>query len=235
MVAVDQASLTRALADFARALVRPYSVGDVLDRLANAAVEVIDVDGAGLSIADEGGDLRFVIATDQTTAELERVQEEAQEGPCRDAFDTGQPVIVDDISLLTAYPAVTAVAVARDRRAVVGVPMRLDDQRIGTMNLYARGPRRWSDEETAAALLLVDVAAGYVLNARAREHNERVLAQLQHALESRVIIEQAKGIVAAERGITVDEAWAPIRAYARARRLKVHEVAHGIVHDGLRP
>jgi len=116
---------------------------------------------------------------------------------------------------------------------VAGIPMRLADKVIGSLNLYSTEPREWSDEDIAVAAVLADVATSYLVNASKLRQHEQLSEQLQHALESRVVIEQAKGITAQQQGITVDQAYQRMRRHARSHNASLRAVAEAIVGVGL--
>jgi GAF domain-containing protein len=231
---VDQARLSSVLTDFAHTLVRRYEVGEVLYQLTDRSVDVLGVAGAGVSLQDDSGKLRFVSATDEDSSKVERVQEDCQAGPCHNAHTQGEPMLVSDIVACEQWPQYRQQAGAVGYRAVAGIPMRLEGFRLGALNVYDRDLREWAPDEVTAAQALADVATSLVINARQLEQSRRVAEQLQHALDSRVVIEQAKGAVARDRGITVDEAFGMLRAHARAQNLKLHDIARGVVDQSLR-
>lgn len=231
---VDHARLSSVLTDFAHTLVRRYEVGEVLYQLTDRCVDVLDVAGAGVSLQDDGGKLRFVSATDEDSSQVERAQEDCQAGPCHDAHTQGEPMLVSDIVACEQWPQYRQQVVAVGYRSVAGIPMRLEGMRLGSLNVYDRDLREWAPDEVTAAQALADVATSLVINARQLEQSRQVAEQLQHALHSRIVIEQAKGAMARDRGITVDEAFGILRAHARAKNLKLHDVARGVVDQSLR-
>jgi GAF domain-containing protein len=231
---VDHARLNIVLTEFAHTLVRRYEVGEVLYQLADRTVEVLGIAGAGVSLQDDSGKLHFVSASDEDASLVERVQEDYQEGPCHESHRRGEPILVDDISICDQWPNYRDQARAVGYRAVAGIPMHLDSFRLGALNVYDRRVREWTQDEVAAAQALADVASSLVINARQLEQSRRVAEQLQHALDSRVVIEQAKGAIARERSITVDEAFGLLRAHARSRNAKLHDVARGVLDQTLR-
>jgi GAF domain-containing protein len=230
----DQQALLRAFADYARTLSAPYDIGDVLYRLTDHIVEVLDVAGAGVSLADADGGLRFVTATDEHIVHVEERQVTAGQGPCHDAFVSGDRVTSADLDAEERWPDYTPEALGQGCRAVAGIPMLAGDQRLGALNLYARQPREWPADELDIAQVLADMASGYVVNARTLSEVERVNAQLQHALDSRMVIEQAKGILAERHGVHPAAGFDRLRAYARNRNRKVHDVARDVVDSTLR-
>ena len=190
--------------------------------------------------------LRYMTAEIQASRELERNQEWQQAGPCRDAYETGEVVRVSDAyetgevvrvsdvrEESARWPEFAATATRRGVAGVAGIPMRLADKIIGTLNLYSAGPREWSDKDIAVAGVLADVATSYVVNASMLRQQEQLSEQLQHALESRVVIEQAKGITAFKNAVTVDQAYRLIRRHARNNNASLRMVAEAIVAVGL--
>ena len=182
----------------------------------------------------EQGRLRFVTAVSQASGELERTQDEYQAGPCRDAYDTGEAVRVSDVRAESErWPEFSATATRLAVAGVAGIPMQLADVTIGALNLYSAEPRQWSDEDIAVARVLADVATSYVVNASKLRQQEQLSEQLQEALESRVVIEQAKGITASRHSVTIDAAYQLIRGHARSNNASLRVVAEAIVAVGL--
>jgi transcriptional regulator with GAF, ATPase, and Fis domain len=230
----DQRLLLQALSDFAETLAHRYAVADVLFQLTDHVTAVLDVVGAGVSLGDDDGVLRFITASNEMLTEIERVQELAQRGPCVDAYHTKVVVQCEDLTTETRWPELVPDAVRVGFRSVVALPMCFGDTNtIGTLNIYDMQRRRWQEQELQAARLLADMAVSYVVNASELERSERIREQLQRALESRVVIEQAKGMIAAEHGIGVDEAFKMLRQHARARNTSLHHVADAVVNLGL--
>jgi len=183
----------------------------------------------------EEGQLHFVTAVTQDSQELERCQEEHQEGPCRDAYETGEVVRVSDVRKESArWPDYSASATRLGLAGVAGIPMRHGGEMIGALNIYSREPRVWSDEDIAVAVVLADVATSYVLNASKLHDQEQLSQQLQGALDSRVVIEQAKGITAQQKSVSVDQAYQRMRRHARSNNASLRVVAEAIVGVGLR-
>ncbi len=231
----DQKLLTQTLSEFAATLVREFTISDVLHDLAERATAVVGADSAGVSVQDSGY-LRFATAVDERSSNLERVQECEQTGPCVDAWRSGKAVVAVGLGDTTCgWGAYGHAAREAGIAAVVGIPMRLGDERIGALNIYSNARRDWSEEDLDAARVLADVATSYVINASKLNQQRRINEQLQEALDSRVIIEQAKGILAAERGISVDEAFEFLRRHARSHGAPLRAVADAVVKLGLRP
>jgi GAF domain-containing protein len=229
----DQTLFLQTLSRFAVILPARYDLEAVLTELTESVSEVLGLAGSGVTMAEQGR-LRFVTAVSQASGELERNQEEQQAGPCRDAYDTGEVVRVTDVRTESSrWPEFSATAKRLSVAGVAGIPMGLDDRIIGALNLYASEPRLWSDEDIAVAAVLADVATSYVVNASKLRQQEQLTEQLQHALESRVVIEQAKGITAQQNAVTIDEAYRLMRGHARNNNASLRLVAEAIVDVGL--
>jgi GAF domain-containing protein len=230
----DQSLFIETLSRFAVVLPARYDLEAALTELTESLTAVLGLSGSGVTMADEAGRLRFVTAVSQASGELERNQEEQQAGPCRDAYDTGEVVRVCDVREEAArWPEFSATARRLGVAGVAGIPMRLADQIIGALNLYSPEPRKWSGEDIAVAGVLADVATSYVVNASKLRQQEQLSEQLQEALESRVIIEQAKGITAQQNAVTVDAAYQLMRRHARNNNASLRVVAEAIVAVGL--
>ena len=229
----DQPLFLKTLSRFAVVLPARYDLETVLTELTESVTAVLGLSGAGVTMADDGR-LRFVTAVSEASGDLERNQEQQQAGPCRDAYDTGDVVRVTDVrEESTRWPEFSAAATHLSVAGVAGIPMRLADQIIGALNLYASRPRVWSDEEIAVAGVLANVATSYVVNASKLRQQEQLTEQLQHALESRVVIEQAKGITAQQNSVTIDQAYQLMRGHARKNNASLRLVAEAIVAVGL--
>jgi GAF domain-containing protein len=230
----DQPLFLQTLSRFAVVLPAYYDLEAALSELTESLTAVLGLSGSGVTMADNGR-LRFVTAVSEASGELERIQEEEQAGPCRDAFDSGEVVRVYDVRAESArWPEFAATATRLSVAGVAGIPMRLADQIIGALNLYSAEPRGWSEEDIAVAAVLADVATSYVVNASKLRQLEQLSEQLQHALESRVVIEQAKGITAEQNSVTVDQAYERMRTHARNNNAALRVVAEAIVAVGLR-
>jgi GAF domain-containing protein len=229
----DQSALKRAFADYARTIARRYDIGEVLYRLTDQVVEVFAIDGAGVSLADVDGNLQFVTATDERVTLVEEQQVETGQGPCHDAYRSGDRVTVADLSTEARWADYTPVALGKGLRAAAGIPLLSGDQRVGALNLYTCQPREWPADDMEDAQLLADMATGYIINARTLTETERLASQLQHALDSRVVIEQAKGILAERHSINTATAFERLRRHARARNAKIHDVARAVLRSDL--
>jgi GAF domain-containing protein len=232
---VDQEALMQTLSDFTRTLVSEYSVGDVLQELVERVPGVLGISRAGVSLAG-GGRLGFATAIDESASMLEQVQEQHQQGPCVEAHEHGQAVLVADLGDDSGrWPALAGAARSVGVVAAAGIPMHLGEIKLGALNLYAAERREWSDEDVRVARLLADMATAYLVNASMLEKSRRLAEQLQEALDSRMVIEQAKGLLAGERKLSLDAAFELLRGHARGHSSSVRAVADAVVRLGLRP
>ena len=187
-------------------------------------------------MADDQG-LHLVAAVSKAWAALERDHDQLHPFPCpcRDAYRSGEVVTVTDVRQeATRWPEFSASAARLSIAGVAAVPMRLADTIIGALNLYSAEPRPWSDEDMAVAAVLADVATSYVVNASKLRQQQQLSEQLQGALESRIVIEQAKGIIAQQNSVTIDAAYQLMRSHARNNNASLRAVAEAIVTVGLK-
>ena len=232
---VDQQLFTRTLTEFARTLVRHYEISEVLYELAERVTSVVGVVGAGVTLVDDGGRLRFAASSADAITPLEQLQEREQEGPCVDAFHSGIPVMVPDLAADgDRWGPFKAEAARIGVSASAGIPMHLDGDHLGALNLYDVAVRPWTEEDAATASVLAAMATVYLLNASELARAQRTAQQLEVALESRIIIEQAKGVVATQRKVSIDQAFALLRQHARSRNAPLRTVAEAVVNLGLR-
>ena len=228
-------SLLQVLTRFARTLADGYDVAEVLYDLSDSVVSVLGAKGAGVSLASTDGKLVFVTATSDVITQVERVQQDSQEGPCHAAYKTNELVVVDDLSTHDEWPTLRDAALGSGLTSVIGVPLRVQARSIGSLNVYDTGSRVWSPDELAAATVLADIAASYVAHASELDRAQRRNEQLQTALDGRVLIEQAKGILAGERKISVDDALEILRSHARSNQAPLRAIAEAVVTLGMRP
>lgn len=227
------AVLVRVPADLVRT--RRFDICHALYDLTTQVTAVLHVASAGISLVQDGR-LRSVTAMDETTASLERVQEDHQAGPCMEAFRTGEPLLVTSLDQVEAgWPAFVELARSLGFASTAGIPLRLEGVSFGALDLYHTSPRDWSGDDVQMARVLADVASGHVLTASELERQQRMTEQLQRALDSRVVIEQAKGMIAAERKISVDQAFEILRKHARSHNADLRSAAEAVINLGLRP
>jgi GAF domain-containing protein len=230
----DQALFLQTLSRFANVLPARYDLETTLNELTESVTSVLGLFGSGVMMADDGR-LRYVTSAIRASGALERDHANRHPCPCRDAYATGEVVRVTDLREESARWSESAANAARMGVAGVAViPMWLADQIVGTLNLYSTEPREWSDSDIAAAGVLADVATSYVVNASKLRQQEQLSEQLQAALESRIVIEQAKGVTAQQSSVSIDQAFEQMRRHARNNNSSLRIVAEAIVHVGLR-
>jgi GAF domain-containing protein len=227
--------VTRAFVALADTLVDDYDVADLLHTLVVRCVELLDVAAAGLTLVDERGGLQ-VLASSTEQALLELFQFDIDEGPCVECFTTSTPVLVADVAAQAArWPRFAAEAAKDGFASVHAVPMRLRGQTIGALNLFGRSPGELSADDVALAQGLADTATIGILHERAFRQGELLSEQLQTALNSRVIIEQAKGVLAVSGQLNMDAAFRALRGYARRNNLRLSDVARALADRELAP
>lgn len=224
-----EARLVDTFVTLADTLVAGYDVVDLLQTLVDSCAELLDAAAAGLLLADTNNELALVASTSEQGRLVELMQLAHDVGPCVEAFTTGQIVRVEDVVKLDKWPDFKREALAQGFRAVHAVPMTLRGNVIGTLNLFLVKPGLLEALDAAAAKGLADVATIGILHERALRENELTRSQLQNALDSRVIIEQAKGVVAQTRGVDMDESFRALRDYARSHNVALREVAKSVV------
>jgi GAF domain-containing protein len=225
----------RALTDLGRLRFGEMSVEDGIREIARTTHTVFDVDGAGLMLTDADQRLRTVAASDQRFAHLEDLQLEHGEGPCIEAFDTKQLVGTQDLEAEERWPAFTAAAVARGVRAVLASPLPYNRDAVGVVAVLSEQRRPWSPEGELALLAFTDLAALLIASMMQGEAQSVVAQQLQGALRSRQVIEQAKGVLMGTQGITARAAYEQLRARARAERRKLSVVCAEVCAQTLSP
>ena len=230
----------QALADtfvtLADTLVDDYDVVDLLQRLADACVDLLGAAAAGLLLLDQRGGLAVVASSSEETRLLEVFQLQNNQGPCLDCVHTATAVVSGDLHAENArWPLFVPAASAAGFRSVVAVPMRLRTETIGGLNLFYPGAQELPAADQRVAQALADVATIGILQQRLTHRNVVLAEQLQQALNSRVTIEQAKGVLAERDTISMDSAFARIRRHARDHNLKLTEVALAVVNGDITP
>jgi ANTAR domain/GAF domain len=202
-----------------------------LGRVVEVTRTVVGVDGTGLTLTSEDGPPRWVATTDAAMQLLEEVQHDFGEGPCLLAYAEDRVVAVEDLASELVWDRIAVVVRQLQVRGVLSVPVRLADQPVGTLNVYATQPRAWTPAEVQALGAFAVVTAELVRTAVELANHQVEAAQLRQALASRVWIEQAKGMLAATQGVTLDEAFHQLRGRARSSSRKLAEVAQEVVQD----
>jgi len=222
--------LGRTLVELADTLVADFDVVDLLTLLANRCVDVLDLAAAGLMLVAPEGDLRVMASSSETMHMLELFEIQSQEGPCLDCYHTGLPVVNQDLAVTEGrWPRFGPEALAAGFRSVHALPMRLRGIVIGALNLFNVEPREMPQADINAAQAMADVATIAILQHRAVLEAHVISDQLHHALNSRIVIEQAKGMVAERDGIDVEEAFSVLRNHARNHNLRLVDVAGDVI------
>ena len=228
--------LAEAFVRLADTLVADFDVIDVLHELTSDCVALLGTDAAGLLLSDQRGNLRVASASSETANLVELFQIQADQGPCRDSFHSGAPVNVPDLDDATAtgrWPEFTRHAHTAGYRAVHALPMRLREHIIGALNLFNVEPGQMSPAQLRVGQALADVATIAVLQDRSQHDHARLTEQLQYALDSRIIIEQAKGILSERAGIDTDEAFTRLRRHARSTNQRLTDLARSVTDNTL--
>ena len=230
--------LAEAFVGLADTLVDDYDVIDVLDRLVGHSVALLAADAAGIMLVDPRGRLRVVASSSEESDWTELMQIQADEGPCIDCVRTGEPVTITDLDTAAAHWPRFAAAlherIAPDEgryRSVHALPLRLRGEAIGGMNLFHTRPGPLPAADLRLGQALADIATIGILQERAIRHGEILTEQLQHALNARVVIEQAKGVLAQLGNVPMDLAFDRLRRYARSNNLLLGDVARQVVAD----
>jgi GAF domain-containing protein len=233
-VAVDRQMVARTVHELRAALPEADDLLAGLLRVAEATRTVLQVDGAGLTLVHEDGPPRWVAATDAAMELLEQIQHDFGEGPYLQAYAQDRAVVVEDLRAAPAWARLDAVVGQLHVRAVLSVPIRLAGQPVGTLDVYSTQPRAWTAHELDGMGEFAAVAGELVHTSVELAMRVLELGQLQHALTSRIWIEQAKGVLAATQGTDPEAAFQQLRARARASSRKLAELAHEVVQDAQR-
>jgi len=223
--------LADVFVEMADTLVDDFDVIEFLHVLAERCVQLLGVSAAGLLLTDQQGALQVVAASSERTRLLELFQLQTDQGPCVDCFRTGQPVSVTDLPSAGRWPRFTAAAADVGFAAVHALPMRLRKEVIGALNLFDTNPGALDADKIRIGQAVADVATIGLLQQRAIHRRDLVTEQLQTALNSRVLIEQAKGVLAERLHVDVAEAFTILRGGARSHNRRLSDLAQAIV-DG---
>jgi GAF domain-containing protein len=203
-----------------------------LEQAVDACVDLFGVTGSGLMVADDQNTLRYVVASDGPGRQLELIQTETGQGPCVDTFVHDRVVATEDLPLDDRWPADKEAVAGLGVHAMLGVPVRLGGVVVGSLDVYRDTPGRWDETEVAALERYGDVIEA-TMHASLRAHNAGELAaQLQYALEHRVIVERGVGYLMAREGVDAVAAFDLLRRAARSRRTKIADVARVLLESG---
>lgn len=225
--------VAETLASLADALVDDYDVVDLMERLMRTAVELCGASAAGLLLVDLRGGLQVVASSSEQVRLLELFQLQNEQGPCLDCISTGVPVVVPDLASTDRWPRFVAEAVSIGYSSVVAVPMRLRSQVIGGLNLFRVAGEPMPERQQRVALALADIATIGIVQQRSAHRAGLLAEQLQQALTSRIVVEQAKGVLTEQGQVPVEDAYSALRRYARDHGLALSRAAELVVRGEL--
>jgi hypothetical protein len=229
---MDTDLLSATFVELADTLVAGFDIIDFLLMLTERSALLLEVTAAGVLLADPRGGLRMAAASSQEVRLLELFQLQSDEGPCLDCYRTAQPTGAADLAAAhQKWPRFAAAGLEAGFRSVQALPMRLRHEVVGVLNLFGAVPGVMSQQSLRLGQALADVATIGLLNERIIRRGDLLNGQLQAALNSRVVIEQAKGRLAERLGLTMDDAFAALRAQARNNNERITEVARQVI-DG---
>jgi hypothetical protein len=225
--------VARTFVELADTLVEGYDPIEFLHLLTERCVSLLGMTEAGVVLADSQGQLRALASSSERMRLIELIEVQRQDGPCLDCWRSGEAVREDRLTEATArWPLFAPAALEAGFGSVYAVPMRLRDERLGALNLFANEARGLDEPDETLAQAMADVATIGILNERFIRQREEVSEQLQVAFTTRVVLEQAKGVVAQATNKDMDEAFALLRGYARHNNLLLSDVAKRVIaHD----
>lgn len=235
MVILSRASrVSEAFVKLTDSLVGQFDVLDLLHTLVEQTVELLDATAAGLLLADPGGHLQVLASTSEASQLVEVLQSQAGVGPCVDSYKTGKVVTLADIEAEgDRYPDFQAAALSQGFHSVHAIPMRVRPRTIGALNLFRNEKGEMTADDAAIGQALADVATISILQERTFRETTMVNEQLQRALNSRILIEQAKGVIAQRSDVDMDEAFSRLRAHARSNNEAMHDTARSVIKGAL--
>lgn len=229
-----EALLAHTFVELADSLVDDFDVVDLASLLADRCAKVTSATAAGLLLASPDGELRVLASSSEAMRLLEVFEAESDQGPCVECYRIGEPVVCLDLAAADRpWPDFSPRALTAGFHSVQAVPMRLRGRTIGAMNMYRSEPGPMLDYDVEAAQALADVATIAILQNRAAVDAKSLNEQLQHALDSRVVIEQAKGVVAERTGLDMEQSFACLRRHARNHGLRLTDVAQAVTTKAL--
>ncbi len=227
-------ALARAMVELADTLVDDFDVVEFFTLVTTRSVELLDVSAAGLLVVNPKGNLKVMASSSEAVHLLELFELQSEEGPCLDCYREGEFVLAEDLAMLAQrWPRFATAALEAGFRSAHAVPMRLRGTVIGALNLFGTEPGELRAADCAAAQALADVATIAILQHRAVLQALELNAQLSRALSSRVLIEQAKGMLAAQAELDMDQAFSRLRDHARRHNLLLDSVAQAFVEGEL--
>lgn len=230
----SEGRLAQVFVELADTLIAEFDVIDFLYTLVDRTVELLPADAAGVVLADQRGQLRVLASSAEQARLLELFELQNSEGPCLDCYNSGEPVVnVSSEDVEARWPRFSAESAAAGFRSVHALPLRLRAEVIGAMNLFCAERSRLSEQDVALGQALSDIATIGLLQERAIRDTRVLVEQLQTALNNRVLLEQAKGVLAERGDLDIDVAFTRMRGYARASQRKLSEVAAAVIDGSL--
>lgn len=227
-----EAELARSLVELADTLVADFDVVELLTRLTDRCIDVLDVGAAGIMLAGPDGALRVMAASSETMRLLELFELQTDEGPCLDCFRTGRPAVNQSLTDVDGpWPRFAREVMAAGFSSAHALPMRLRGTVIGALNLFNVEARQMRQADIDAGQALADIATIAILQHRAAREAQVINAQLSNALNTRIVIEQAKGMLAEREGLDVERSFLVLRNHARNHNLRLADVARAVI-DG---
>ena len=231
-----EADVVKALVEMADTLAGDYDVVDMLTGLTDRCVSLLGVSAAGVMLASPAGSLGLVASSSEAMRLLELFELQAQEGPCLDAFRTGEPVEHQNLHAGAGrWPLFSAAARQAGFASAVALPLRLREVILGALNLLSITDAPMAEADVIVARAFADLAALSIAQYRAGAEAQRLNEQLSAALTSRIVIEQAKGVISERAGVDLAEAFSRLRAYARNHNLRLTDVAQAATDGTLNP
>jgi GAF domain-containing protein len=231
-----EADVVRSLVEMADTLVDDYDVVDLLTGLADRCVNLLGVSAAGVMLVSPEGSLGLVASSSEAMRLLELFELQAQEGPCLDAFRSGQRVEHEDLEPGSGrWPSFSAAALKAGFRSALALPLRLREATLGALNLLSVTRAPMGEADVIVARAFADLATLSIVQHRATAEAQRLNEQLSGALTSRVVIEQAKGVISERASVDLAEAFSRLRNYARNSNLRLTNVAEAAVDGTLDP
>lgn len=227
--------MAQTLVELADTLEDDFDIITFAGRLAQRCVDLLGASEAGVVIADPTGGLEVLASSSEQMRFVEIIEVQAGDGPCPDAYRFGQAVIEDDLCgpSATRWPTFTPAAVAAGFRSAYAIPLRRREHRIGALNLFSDVPAGLDPDDGPLAQALADTAVIAILQQRSRQDRQLLTEQLQRALDSRIVVEQAKGIIAQQAKLGPDEAFPLLRDFARHHNRRLTDVARDVVVGAL--
>ncbi|QWT24487.1 GAF and ANTAR domain-containing protein [Subtercola sp. PAMC28395] len=223
-----EAQINAAFVAVADTLTTDYDMVDLLHTLVQECAGILGMKAGGLMLVGGDGELQLMTSTSEAAGFVEVMQLNAAAGPCIDCFRTGVAVSVKDIAAPSRWPAFQKAALDQGFHSVLATPMKLRGKIIGTMNLFGATPEEVTGRDAAVAQALADVATIGILQERIIREGHLMEEQLHRALDSRILIEQAKGVIANELTLSMDDAFQLLRKFARDHNLTIRSVAESV-------